>query len=76
MDAKHAVQIMYDGKDVDKAAKEKEYAELQTSAEGAARRGYVDTIIEPAATRKHLIAAFEMLITKSEDRPAKKHGTV
>ena len=76
MDAKHAVQIMYEGKDVDKAAKEKEYAELQTSAEGAARRGYVDTIIEPSDTRKHLIAAFEMLITKSEDRPAKKHGTV
>ena len=29
-----------------------------------------------ADTRKYLIGAFEMLFTKSEDRPAKKHGTV
>ena len=42
----------------------------------AARRGYVDAIIEPADTRKYVIGAFEMLFTKREDRPAKKHGTV
>jgi acetyl-CoA carboxylase carboxyltransferase component len=36
----------------------------------------VDDIIEPDATRKRLIAAVEMLFTKREDRPAKKHGTV
>ena len=27
-------------------------------------------------TRKYVIGAFEMLFTKREDRPAKKHGTV
>ena len=42
----------------------------------AARRGYVDAIIEPADTRKYVIGAFEMLFTKREDLPDKKHGTV
>ena len=52
------------------------YASLQSSAEAAARRGYVDDIIKAAETRQRVIAAFEMLFTKSEDRPSKKHGTV
>ena len=77
MDAKLAAKIMYDGSDAsvinEKAA---EYASLQSSAEAAARRGYVDTLIEAADTRKYVIGAFEMLFTKREDRPAKKHGTV
>ena len=30
----------------------------------------------PADTRKYVIGAFEMLFTKREDRPDKKHGTV
>ena len=38
--------------------------------------GYVDQIVEAADTRKYVIGAFEMLFTKSEDRPVKKHGTV
>ena len=54
----------------------KEYAELQNNVSSAAKRGYVDQIIEPVDTRKYVIGAFEMLLTKSEDRPAKKHGTV
>ncbi len=77
MDANLAAKIMYEGKGAD-VIKEKaaEYAALQTSATGAARRGYVDQIIEPADTRKYVIGAFEMLFTKREDRPSKKHGTV
>lgn len=77
MDANLAAKIMYDGQGAD-VIKEKaaEYASLQTSAQGAARRGYVDQIIEPADTRKYVIGAFEMLFTKREDRPSKKHGTV
>ncbi len=51
------------------------YAAMQSS-QSAAARGVVDAILEPAETRKYLIAAFEMLFTKREDRPAKKHGTV
>ena len=42
----------------------------------AAKRGYVDQIVEPADTRKYVIGAFEMLSNKTEGRPEKKHGTV
>ena len=77
MDATLAAKIMYDGQGAD-VIKEKaaEYAALQTSATGAAKRGYVDQIIEPTDTRKYVIGAFEMLMMKREDRPYKKHGTV
>ena len=77
MDAKLAAKIMYADSDAatinEKAA---EYAMLQSSALSAAKRGYVDTIIEAEDTRKYVIGAFEMLFTKREDRPSKKHGTV
>jgi Acetyl-CoA carboxylase, carboxyltransferase component (subunits alpha and beta) len=55
--------------------KAKEYSNLQNSVMSFARRGYIDDIIEESKTRKCLIAAFEMLYTKREDRPYKKHGT-
>ena len=77
MDPKLAAGIMYDGSD-DATLNEKasEYAKLQQSVDAAAARGYVDTVIAPADTRKMVIGAFEMLYTKSEERPDKKHGTV
>ena len=77
MDAKLAAKVMYGDTDAatvnEKAA---EYAALQNSVVSAARRGYVDTIIEAQDTRKYVIGAFDMLFTKRDDRPAKKHGTV
>ena len=77
MEADLAAKIMYAGADAatlkEKAA---EYKELQSSPLSAARRGYVDSIIEPDQTRKYVIGAFEMLFTKREDRPVKKHGSV
>ena len=77
MDASLAAKIMYAGSDAavlnEKAA---QYRELQSGVASAAARGYVDTIISPADTRKYVIGAFEMLFTKREDRPSKKHGTV
>lgn len=77
MDAKLAAQIMFDGKGADVIAEQaKAYDALQNSVESAARRGYVDQVISPVDTRKYVIGAFEMLYTKREDRPAKKHGTV
>lgn len=77
MDSTLAAKIMYADADAE-TLKEKAaaYKELQSSPMSAARRGYVDAIIEPADTRKYLIGAFEMLFTKREDRPSKKHGTV
>lgn len=77
MDAKLASKIMYEGQGAEVIEeKAKEYAELQNSVTSAGRRGYVDQIIEAADTRKYVIGAFEMLFTKKEDRPGKKHGTV
>lgn len=76
MDATLAAKIMYADKPELISEKAAEYGELQNSALAAAKRGYVDAIIEPALTRKYVIGAFEMLFTKKEDRPAKKHGTV
>lgn len=40
----------------------------------AAKRGYVDMVIDPRETRPCLITTLEMLSTKRENRPAKKHG--
>ena len=83
MDATMAAKIMYadeisKSEDVNAfiAKKAAEYKELQSSVEAAASRGYIDTIIEAADTRKYVISAFEMLFSKREDRPTKKHGTV
>ncbi len=83
MDPEMAVKIMYDSEIAasdDKVSKiaelKKEYTELQSSAMAAAKRGYIDDIIEPDATRKRVIAALDMLFTKEDVRPFKKHGTV
>ena len=76
MDANMAAKIMYADKPEVISEKASEYAALQTSAVSAAKRGYVDAIIAPADTRKYVIGAFEMLYSKKEDRPSKKHGTV
>ena len=83
MDPEMAVKIMYD-KEISEAEDKvacvadlkAKYTELQSSAMAAAKRGYIDDIIEPDATRKRVIAAFDMLYTKNEDRPYKKHGAV
>ena len=83
MDASAAAKIMY-ADEIAKAddsvalinEKAAEYREMQSSALAAAKRGYVDDIIEACDTRKRVIAAFEMLFTKREDRPDRKHGTV
>ncbi|KAB3532390.1 methylmalonyl-CoA carboxyltransferase [Alkaliphilus pronyensis] len=42
----------------------------------AAERGYVDDVIEPSATRPRLADALNMLASKQETRPPKKHGNV
>ena len=77
MDADLAAKVIFDGKSPEEIANgAKEYDKLQNSVDSAARRGYVDQVIAAADTRKYLIGAFEMLYTKREDRPSKKHGTV
>lgn len=76
MDSALAAKIMYPDADANELAqKAQEYENLQSSAVSAAQRGYVDLILEPADTRKYLVAAFEMLYSKNSGEPEKKHGT-
>lgn len=76
MDASLAAQIMCPDNQNAQAEIANEYDALQQSAVSAAKRGYVDAIIETDSLRQHVIYAFEMLFTKRESRPSKKHGTV
>ena len=65
-----------DDKEAKRAELIKDYEERFSTPYVAAERGYVDMVIEPAMTRPVLINAFEMLATKRETRPAKKHGNI
>ena len=77
MDGNLAAQIIAAGKDSAEVAETaSKYNELQNGIDSAAAHGYVDQIVEPADLRKYLIGALEMLYTKREDLPAKKHMTV
>lgn len=51
-----------------------EYKEKLANPYEAAKYGFIDDIIEPDSTRPRIIAALEMLASKRETRPAKKHG--
>ncbi len=42
----------------------------------AAERGFIDEVIEPRTTRPKLIRALEMLETKRDQNPPKKHGNI
>jgi propionyl-CoA carboxylase beta chain len=53
-----------------------EYQAKFTNPYVAAGRGYLDDVIEPRLTRPRLIAALEMLQTKRETLPPKKHGNI
>ena len=53
-----------------------EYKELFTTPYIAAGRGFLDDVIDPAETRPQIIRALEMLQTKSDNLPPKKHGNI
>ena len=42
----------------------------------AAQRGFVDDIIEPVHTRRHICEDLDMLATKDIKNPWKKHGNI
>jgi propionyl-CoA carboxylase beta chain len=42
----------------------------------AASLGYVDEVIRPEETRAKVVRAFEMLATKRDTNPPKKHGNI
>ena len=53
-----------------------EYTEKYANPYAAAERGYVDDVIDPAETRRKLVAGLRMLATKREELPRRKHGNV
>jgi acetyl-CoA carboxylase carboxyltransferase component len=53
-----------------------EYTEKFANPYVAAERGYVDDVIDPADTRIKLIAGLEMLSSKREELPRRKHGNI
>ena len=53
-----------------------EYTERFANPYNAAERGYVDDVIEPRETRRVLVRGLEMLRTKKEQLPQRKHGNV
>lgn len=86
MGAEGAVEIVYRKEiakieDPDEQQKKiQEYIDLYrdrfASPYIAAARGYVDEVIEPSTTRPKLITAFNMLDTKVDQNPKKKHGNI
>jgi propionyl-CoA carboxylase beta chain len=83
MGAEGAVNILYRDelkKAADPVAKRKElieeYNDKFASPYIAAERGFVDAVILPRETRRRLIAALEMLETKKDLNPPKKHGNI
>lgn len=58
------------------AEKEQEYRDKFAHPYMAASRGYIDAIIEPRMTRPRLIRALEVLETKVDSNPKKKHGNI
>ena len=78
-----AVDIVYkreldhaENREAVREAKIEEFRERFASPYVAAERGYVDAIIQPRDTRKKLIQALEMLQTKRDKNPPKKHGNI
>jgi propionyl-CoA carboxylase beta chain len=59
-----------------KEERTREYRERFASPYAAAERGYVDEVIEPRDTRRRLIQALEILHTKRDQNPPKKHGNI
>jgi len=59
-----------------RAQKIEEYTEKFSTPYIAAELGYIDDVIDPAETRIRLISAFDMLASKREQSPAKKHGNM
>jgi propionyl-CoA carboxylase beta chain len=59
-----------------RAKKVAEYREQMANPYLAASRGWVDDVIHPLETRRHLIRALSVLTTKQQARPRKKHGNI
>ncbi|XP_010884525.1 propionyl-CoA carboxylase beta chain, mitochondrial [Esox lucius] len=75
MGAKGAVQIIFRGK-TNQAEQEAEYVEKFANPFPAAVRGFVDDIIVPSTTRKRICRDLEVLASKKQTNPWKKHANI
>ncbi len=83
MGPKGAVQIVFrkEVKDSEKPAEtsaelEEDYKYKFANPYVAAKKGYINDVIDPAMTRFRIIRGLEMLATKRETNPSKKHGNI
>ena len=74
MGAKGAVEIIFKGENVEERTLE--YMERFANPMVAARRGFIDGIIDPAETRKILCEDLDILQTKQVQRVNRKHGNI
>jgi propionyl-CoA carboxylase beta chain len=78
-----AVNILYrrelaSAPDADRLRRERveEFRDKFANPYVAAERGFVDAVIEPRATRRHLVQAFRLLRHKKDHNPPRKHGNI
>jgi acetyl-CoA/propionyl-CoA carboxylase carboxyl transferase subunit len=83
MGPKGAVNLLYrdelaQAEDADALRDEliEEYREEFANPYTAADQGYVDDVIEPEDTRRRLVRDLELLESKREDGPDRKHGNI
>ncbi|GGR99133.1 methylmalonyl-CoA carboxyltransferase [Streptomyces humidus] len=87
MGAQGAVNILHrrtiaeaeaNGEDLDavRARLIREYEDTLLNPYVAAERGYVDSVIMPSDTRRHIVRGLRQLRTKRESLPPKKHGNI
>jgi acetyl-CoA carboxylase carboxyltransferase component len=83
MGASGAVEIVYrrdlqaaEDTDARRAELIDEYTERYVNPYLAAERGFVDDVIDPAETRRVIVRAIDVLRSKREDLPKRKHGNV
>jgi len=83
MGPKGAVEIIF-RKEAEKAENpeeylkdiEDEYRKMFATPYQAASKGYIDDIFEPSETRRRLIRAMEMIASKKDSNPPRKHGNI
>ena len=73
---KFAAPVLCSGSSEEIAETAKAYDALQNSIDAAAAHGYVDQIVEPASIRRYLIGAVEVLYSKREALPSRKHASI
>jgi propionyl-CoA carboxylase beta chain len=54
----------------------REYEDALLNPYIAAERGYVDAVVKPSDTRRHIVRGLRQLRTKRETLPPKKHGNI